>query len=65
MSEVLLSFCTPVMDRLADLQATLRRNLDDNRVQQDRIEFIVMGFDNDTKTADWIQQNFSEDLATS
>ncbi len=65
MSEILLSFCIPVMNRLADLQATLRRNLEDNREQQGRVEFIVMCFDNDTETAEWVQQNFVDDLASS
>ena len=64
MSEILLSFCIPVMNRLVDLQATLRRNLDDNRVQRNRVEFIVMCFDRGTETADWIQQNFAEELAS-
>ncbi len=64
MSEILLSFCIPVMNRLVDLQATLRRNLHDNRVQQDRVEFIVMCFDRGTETADWIQQNFAKELAS-
>ena len=64
MSEILLSFCIPVMNRLVDLQATLRRNLYDNRAQRDRVEFIVMCFDRGTETADWIQQNFAEELAS-
>jgi len=64
MSEILLSFCTPVMNRLADLQATLRCNLDDNRAQRDRVEFIVVCFDKGLETADWVRQNFTEDLAT-
>lgn len=64
MSEVLLSFCIPVMNRLSDLQATLQRNLDDNWSQRDQVEFIVMCFDTNTETSDWIQQNFSEDLST-
>jgi hypothetical protein len=63
MSKV-LSFCIPVMNRLIDLQATLRRNLDDNRAQRDRVEFIVICFDRNTETADWIQENFTDDLAS-
>ena len=64
MSEIFLSFCIPVMNRLGDLQATLRRNLDDNRAQQDRVEFIVMCFDKGNETADWVQKNFADDLAS-
>ncbi len=64
MSEVLLSFCIPVMNRLTDLQATLRQNLEDNSAQRDRVEFIIMCFDRSMETADWINQNFAKDLAT-
>jgi hypothetical protein len=52
------------MNRLADLQATLRRNLDDNRAQRDRVEFIVICFDRGTEAADWVQHNFVDDLAS-
>lgn len=62
MSDVILSFCIPVMNRLVDLQATLHQNLNDNRPQRDRVEFIIMCFDKDLETAEWIQQNFAEDL---
>lgn len=64
MSGITLSFCTPVMNRLSDLQATLRRNLEDNRAQQDRVEFVVVCFDQSDETDIWVHENFSADLAS-
>ena len=64
MSGIVLSFCTPVMNRLSDLQSTLRRNLDDNREHQEKIEFVVVCFDRDAVTATWVKRNFSEEIAS-
>lgn len=64
MTGILLSFCIPVMNRLADLQATLGYNLEDNRAQNDRVEFVINCFDEGMATAEWIRANFGEDLAT-
>lgn len=64
MSEVLLSFCIPVMNRLSDLQATLRKNLEDNRAQQDLVEFVVVCFDRGDDTETWIRENFAADLTS-
>jgi hypothetical protein len=50
------------MNRLSDLQSTLRQNLEDNRAQQGSIEFIIVCFDKTTTTADWIHTNFAEEL---
>lgn len=63
MSEILLSFCIPVMDRLDDLKSTLGNNLDDNRTLQSAIEFIIICFDRNSATADWVHDNFAEDIA--
>lgn len=64
MSSIALSFCTPVMNRLGDLQATLRRNLDDNWEQRAQVEFVVACFDKDRRTADWVRANFGPELAS-
>lgn len=64
MSDLLLSFCVPVMNRLSDIQATLRKNLDDNFNDRLQIEFIVVCFDKDDKTQKWIKDNFQEELAS-
>jgi hypothetical protein len=63
-SNILLSFCVPVMNRLSDIQATLRRNLDDNINERHQIEFIVVCFDKDDKAAKWVKENFQEELTT-
>ncbi|MBC3767642.1 glycosyltransferase family A protein [Neptunicella marina] len=65
-----LSFCIPVKNRLSDIQATLRQNLEDNRPDQADIEFIVICFDDinltDGQTEQhlqrWIELNFADDL---
>ena len=59
-----VSFCIPVKNRLADIQSTLARNLEDNRVDEELIEFIIVGFDADRELEDWIQCNFQRDLQT-
>lgn len=50
------------MNRLGDIQATLRKNLDDNREDSKSIEFIVASFDTDERTSDWIANNFESDI---
>jgi len=59
---VVLSFCVPVMNRLSDIQATLRKNLEDNIEDRHRIEFIVVCFDKNDDTANWVNDNFQEEL---
>lgn len=64
MSEIELSFCIPVMNRLEDLKATLAQNLEDNRDSHGRIEFIILCFDSDDQVESWINNNFQNDLNT-
>lgn len=64
MREIKLSFCVPVMNRLSDIQATLRQNLADNFNDRHQIEFIVVCFDKDEKTSKWILDNFRAELAS-
>lgn len=64
MRDIKLSFCIPVMNRISDIQATLRRNLDDNFTDRNQIEFIVVCFDKDDKTKNWITDNFQEELSS-
>ncbi|KAA1008229.1 hypothetical protein FVF58_23120 [Paraburkholderia panacisoli] len=64
MSEIKLSFCIPVMNRLSDIQATLRQNLADNLDDRGEIEFILVCFDKDDKTARWVSDNFRAELAS-
>lgn len=60
----ILSFCIPVMNRLSDIKATLRQNLNDNELDRHLIEFIVVSFDSDNTTTDWITDQFDEELKT-
>lgn len=62
MSDPILSFCIPVMDRLADLQQTLAQNLEDNRSSIGRAEFVVVCFDEDDATEQWVHEQFEADL---
>jgi hypothetical protein len=52
------------MNRLSDIKATLRKNLDDNSAHRDRIEFIVVCFDAEDTTFRWVSDNFSDEIAT-
>lgn len=58
-----ISYCIPVMNRPDDIRGTLRRNLHANAAWRDAIEFIVLFFDRDEETRDWIRREFAEDLA--
>ena len=62
MNGIQLSFCIPVMNRLGDLKATLRKNLDDNIEQRSEIEFLIVCFDKNQDTSNWINANFSTEL---
>lgn len=62
MSKPLLSFCIPIMKRLQDLKATLRKNLDDNYNNRHEIEFIIVCFDKDQNALRWINDNFQKEL---
>ncbi|WP_416307634.1 hypothetical protein [Neptunicella sp. SCSIO 80796] len=69
-----LSFCIPVKNRFADIQATLRQNLEDNREDEAQIEFILICFDdyhymhadddNNHNVQRWVELNFADDLAS-
>ncbi|WGL16391.1 glycosyltransferase family 2 protein [Microbulbifer bruguierae] len=63
-SAIEVSFCIPVMNRLGDIQSTLRKNLEDNREDCDIVEFIVISFDHDDGTAKWVESEFQNELAT-
>lgn len=55
-----ISYCIPVMNRGGDLRATLDFNLRENRVFGRHIEFIIIFFDNDRETLDWVSSNFAD-----
>jgi len=59
-----ISYCVPIMNRPNDIKETLKANLDENRSLSEQIEFIVIFYDDDRETHDWIRSNFSEELHT-
>lgn len=52
------------MNRLSDIKATLRKNLDDNAACRELIEFIVVCFDADDTTFRWVTENFANEIST-
>lgn len=69
-----LSFCIPVKNRFADIQATLRQNLDDNRADEAQIEFILLCFDDyhyvhhdvtdSSNVRQWVEMHCANELAS-
>lgn len=58
-----ISYCIPVMNRGDDLRGTLGQNLEENAAFRAEIEFIVMFYDDDRTTHDWIRTDFADALA--
>ncbi|CUK08607.1 hypothetical protein PH7735_03268 [Shimia thalassica] len=58
----IISYCTPLMNRPDDVRGTLRANLDENRVHEDKLEFVLVFLDEDTETHNWVRENFASDL---
>ncbi len=57
-----LSFCITCKNRLHQIKQTLRRNLDDNLLHRDVIEFVLMDFDSLDGLSGWIVENFCDEL---
>ena len=57
-----LSFCITCKDRFQQISKTLKRNLDDNRLHRDLIEFILVDFGSKDELREWIISNFIDDL---
>jgi len=57
-----LSFCITCMNRFYQISQTLKKNLDDNRLHKDLIEFILVDFGSTDGLKDWIIKNFVDDL---
>lgn len=58
----LLSYCAPLMNRLPDLQATLRHNVDVVRQFAGRVDLVIACFDADDRARLWVERNFSDEL---
>jgi len=57
-----LSFCITCKNRFNQISKTLKKNLDDNRLFKDIIEFILVDFGSNDGLFEWIGNNFKEDL---
>lgn len=57
-----LSFCITCKNRFHQISQTLKKNLDDNRLHNDWIEFILVDFGSTDGLHDWIIDNFDDDL---
>lgn len=59
-----LSFCITCKNRLHQIKQTLRKNLDDNVLHSDFIEFVLVDFGSNDGLRDWVLKEFEQDLAS-
>lgn len=59
-----LSFCISHKNRVPYLKQTLRQNLEDNRVDQAMVEFVLVDFGSDEDLVPWLLSEFSADLSS-
>jgi len=57
-----LSFCISHKNRVEYLQQTLRQNLEDNRADQAKVEFVLVDFGSDEDLVPWLLTDFRADL---
>lgn len=58
-----ISYCIPVMNRPDDIKGTLAFNLSQARGLEDQVEFILLFYDADTETHDWVRTTFAAEIA--
>lgn len=58
-----ISYCIPVMHRSEEIRETLAANLSDNRSLQRHVEFVVIFFDDERATHDWVRTAFASDIS--
>jgi hypothetical protein len=63
-SAPLVSFCITNKNRLSQIRKTLPKNLSDNQIDHDKIEFILVDFGSDEPIEDWLFSEFREELAS-
>ncbi len=59
-----LSFCITCKNRFHQISRTLKKNLDDNRLHQEWVEFILVDFGSVDGVKEWVCRHFKEDLKT-
>jgi GT2 family glycosyltransferase len=57
-----ISFCITCKNRFHQISQTLQKNLDDNRLFQDLVEFILVDFGSTDGLWEWIRNHFMEDI---
>ena len=60
----LVSFCISHKNRFNQISETLKKNLDDNRLDRKKVEFVLVDFESDDNIAGWVAENFREDLSS-
>ena len=60
-----VSFCTTYKDRFWQISQTLPKNLKDNRMDKEHVEFVLIDFDpSDPTLKNFIFDNFADDVAS-
>ncbi len=59
-----ISYCIPVMNRPDDIKGTLAFNLAQARGMEGAVEFILLFYDRDQDTHDWVRAQFGPELAS-
>ena len=59
-----LSFCITCKNRFKQISQTLQRNLEDNKLHQKYIEFVLVDFSSSDGLREWILKDFQQELST-
>ena len=57
-----LSFCITCKNRLYQIRQTLRKNLDDNLIYKDSVDFVLVDFGSSDGLKEWVASSFKEEL---
>ena len=60
--QILVSYCIPVMNRPNDIKSSLRENLAANQPLSRIVEFIIIFFDTDFETHNWVKKEFDAEI---
>ncbi|MDR0540848.1 MAG: glycosyltransferase [Dysgonamonadaceae bacterium] len=59
-----LSFCITCKNRIHQIKQTLPKNLEDNRIDSERVEFVLVDFGSEDGLKDWVNNTFFKELET-
>ena len=59
-----LSFCITCKNRIRQIRQTLRRNLEDNKLHREFIEFVLVDFGSTDGLREWILSDFQQELSS-